>query len=106
MTESNYAFIKNNKVVNIVVFDNPSNKLLQDFKEVHNVDAIVDTKGDIKAALNATYDGIRFTLPQPFPSWILTEENNWEPPTPYPNDGKLYVWNEDALAWKEYTPVL
>lgn len=38
----------------------------------------------------------------PYPSWVGNEEEmTWEPPTPYPNDGKGYYWNEDQIAWVE-----
>lgn len=33
-------------------------------------------------------------------SWILNEETClWEPPIEYPDDGKLYKWNEELLDW-------
>jgi hypothetical protein len=38
-----------------------------------------------------------------FPSWNFDEETgSFQPPTPYPLDGKRYVWNEDLLSWVEY----
>lgn len=37
----------------------------------------------------------------PFPSWVLDSNYDWQPPTPYPNDGKLYRWDEPTLAWIE-----
>ena len=37
---------------------------------------------------------------QPFPSWLLDEDSGlWEPPTPYPDDGEHYAWDEDSGAW-------
>jgi hypothetical protein len=56
------------------------------------------------AGLNYIYDEIRdaFYAPQPFPSWILNEETCiWEAPVPYPNDGKMYEWNESTQEWVE-----
>ena len=36
-----------------------------------------------------------FISPQPFPSWVLDEETcQWNPPTPYPDDGRKYKWDE------------
>lgn len=33
-------------------------------------------------------------------SWTLnTTTGVWEPPTPMPNDGNLYTWNETSEAW-------
>ena len=40
-----------------------------------------------------------FIPPQPFSSWTLGS-TEWLPPTPRPDDGQDYVWNEDNLAWE------
>ena len=46
-----------------------------------------------------TYDHVRneFVAPQPYPSWTLDTNNDWQPPTPKP-DGD-YLWNETELEW-------
>jgi len=42
-----------------------------------------------------------FIPPQPFPSWLLDEDTGlWEPPTPYPNDGEMHIWNETLEQWE------
>jgi hypothetical protein len=42
-----------------------------------------------------------FIAPQPFDSWILNEETcQWEAPSQYPTDGKVYRWNEETLLWE------
>ena len=49
-----------------------------------------------------TYDKARdaFIPPQPYPSWLLDEDTcRWEAPTPMPDDGKMYVWDEDTTSW-------
>jgi hypothetical protein len=49
-------------------------------------------------------DAFRETNP-PFTSWILNETTcKWEAPTPYPNDGKKYQWEESTKTWKDITP--
>lgn len=56
------------------------------------------------AGVGYTYDATRdaFIPPKPFPSWTLNEVTcNWDAPTSMPNDGKLYLWNEEQLAWVE-----
>ena len=40
-----------------------------------------------------------FIAPQPFPSWSLDENNDWQPPVPMPEDG-IYYWDEESLSWK------
>jgi hypothetical protein len=54
------------------------------------------------AGIGYTYDHVRdeFVAPQPFESWTLDENNDWQPPTPKP-DGD-YSWDENLLVWVEY----
>lgn len=40
-----------------------------------------------------------FIEPQPFPSWSLDENFNWQPPTPKPH--RLSRWDESTLSWIE-----
>lgn len=38
------------------------------------------------------------------PSFVWNnEEQNWEPPLPYPPDGKNYRWDEETVSWVEIT---
>ena len=56
------------------------------------------------AGVDMTYDKDRdaFIGHNQYPSWTLNEESClYEPPTPYPNDDKLYSWNEDSQEWIE-----
>ena len=51
-----------------------------------------------------TYDKTKdaFIAPQPYPSWLLDDDTcRWDAPIPYPDDGKLYNWDEDTTSWKE-----
>jgi hypothetical protein len=40
-----------------------------------------------------------FIPPQPYASWTLNADAQWEAPTPYPTDGGRYVWNEETTSW-------
>lgn len=43
-----------------------------------------------------------FYPPQPYNSWILNYDTfRWDAPVPYPNDGKIYSWDEGKIAWVE-----
>ena len=45
-----------------------------------------------------------FIPPQPYPSWALNEDTClWDAPTPMPQDGKFYVWDEPTTSWLEET---
>jgi hypothetical protein len=59
------------------------------------------------AGIGFTYDEQRdaFIPPKPFDSWLLDEEAcQWVAPVPYPTDGKIYGWDEEAGDWVEVTP--
>ena len=53
------------------------------------------------AGIGFAYDAVKdqFVSPQPFPSWTLDSNNDWQAPTPKP-DGSFY-WDEETLAWVE-----
>ena len=58
------------------------------------------------AGTGYTYDKSKdaFIAPQPYPSWTLVEATcQWEAPTAYPDDDKMYTWDEDTTAWVEAT---
>ena len=55
------------------------------------------------AGIGFTYDAQKdaFIPPKPFPSWELNGETClWEAPTPYPDDGEQYTWNETSQEWE------
>ena len=55
------------------------------------------------AGIGYTYDAGRdaFIPPQPYPSWSLDADCNWQAPVAMPSDGKMYSWNEATQAWVE-----
>lgn len=55
------------------------------------------------ASVAFTYDQIanHFFAPQPFSSWVLNTNAQWEAPVVYPTDGKLYSWDETVKEWVE-----
>jgi len=56
------------------------------------------------AGIGYTYlpDPDVFITPQPFLSWALDENYDWQAPVPYPDDGEDYYWNEEILNWVLY----
>lgn len=54
------------------------------------------------AGIGYTYDAASdvFVAPQPFPSWSLDANYDWQPPMPMPTDGQLYIWDEETIGWK------
>ena len=57
------------------------------------------------AGIGYSYDPTldAFIAPQPYPSWTLDANADWQAPVPMPDDGKMYSWDEDAQAWVEVT---
>ena len=54
------------------------------------------------AGIGFSYDEERdaFIPPKPYPSWLLDEDTClWDSPTPYPDDGNKYEWNESNQSW-------
>ena len=88
---TNYAQIVNSKVVNVIVAD-------AEFVAQSDLDYVLLSRGGI----GWTYDqqANQFVAPQPFESWTLDENNDWQPPTPKP-DGDYY-WDEDTQTWQPF----
>lgn len=40
-----------------------------------------------------------FIAPQPWPSWTLDDNHDWQAPTPMPSEGGPWAWDEDTLSW-------
>ncbi len=43
-----------------------------------------------------------FIAPQPFPSWSLDANHDWQAPKAKPEDGLVYFWNEEKLDWEAF----
>jgi hypothetical protein len=62
------------------------------------------------AGVGFTYDAVNdvFIAPQPYPSWLLDDNFNWQPPSPKPYDKtwlreqkNSWYWDENSLSWLE-----
>jgi hypothetical protein len=100
---------------------NPFDWVQTSYNTRGNVHYGPDGQPDGGVALRANYAGIGYTFdttividgvigvfypPQPYPSWILsTQTYLWEAPVPYPNDGKIYVWDEATQSWVLVPPL-
>ena len=89
---SNYAEIANGIVVAVIVAD-------ADFVATQTNKTYVIC---IQGGVGWTYDeqANQFVAPQPYASWTLDANNDWQPPTPKP-DGNYY-WNEDTQTWQPF----
>lgn len=113
---AHFVRIENNIVVNGIVVHN--NELLVDGVEneskgrefCHNLlgGEWIQTSYNNRirkqyASVGFTYDADadEFVAPQPYSSWTLDSNNDWQAPTAKPNDGKIYRWVESSLSWVE-----
>jgi len=93
---AHFAEIKNGVVVNMIVAE-------QEWIDTQEgVEYLLSTPSN-PAYIDGLYIDGRFTLPQPYPSWSLDSNHDWQAPTSQPTDGKIYSWNEENLEWIEYT---
>ena len=89
----NYAQIVNGVVVNVIVAD-------ADFVASQTDKTyVLCTNGGIGYTYDADLD--IFIAPQPYPSWTLDSNHDWQPPTPMPVDDKKYAWSEPNKQWIE-----
>jgi hypothetical protein len=119
---AHYAKVLDGKVVQVIVADDDFMKSYVDTSPGEWIKTSYNTKNGVHygqdgqpdggvalrgnyACIGYTYDSINdvFYPPQPYPSWkISSPEWKWEPPTPIPEWGKPYGWDEDTKTWILY----
>lgn len=94
-------------VINTGLFGNPSSFIQTSYNTQGGVHVLGGTPLRKNfASIGYTYDSVRdaFIPPKQYNSWVLNEDTcQWEAPTPMPNDGKVYVWDEVTVSWKDMT---
>ena len=121
---SHFAKVTDGKVTRVIVAeqdfidsyidDTPGQWVQTSYNTRGGVHYGQDGKPDGGVALRGNYAGIGYTYdqtndvfyaPKPFASWVLNNTTwTWEAPTPQPNDGKFYMWDEPTTSWVEITP--
>jgi hypothetical protein len=61
------------------------------------IETFIGVQGKTYAGIGYTWNGVNFVSPQPFASWSLDANNDWQAPTPKP-EGNCY-WDEESLSW-------
>ena len=118
---SHFAKVENGLVTEVLVisqdvidsgmFGDPASFIQTSYNTHGGVHYGPDGQLDGGIALRKNYAGIGFAYdalldafipPKPYPSWLLdTQTCLWDPPVPYPSDGKQYYWDEETLSWVE-----
>lgn len=108
---AHYAFLDSNNIVTQVIVGKDENELLdgltpEEWYSNFSGQRCVRTSynGNIRkqyAGIGYYYDESAdvFVQPQPFLSWSLDSNHDWQPPVEKPYGD--YFWNEDELAWVE-----
>ena len=111
---AHYAFLNKNNVVELVIAGRDETETIEGLDTetwYANFRGQVCKRTSYNNKIRKQYAGIgykydatldAFIPPQPFESWTLNEETaQWEAPTPYPDDGKRYSWDEATTSWVE-----
>ena len=66
------------------------------------LETFIDDPDKNYAGIGYTYNPVtnNFIPPQPYASWTLDSNYDWQPPTPKP-DGNYY-WNEQQQTWVQH----
>ena len=109
---AHYAFLDENNVVTEVITGIDETELIEGLDTETwygnfrgQVCKRTSYNGNIRkqfAGIGFSYDPVAdvFIAPQPYPSWSLDQDFNWQPPTPMPTEGRWY-WDEATLSWVE-----
>lgn len=89
-----YFLIHNNTIVNVIALDN-----LINYEPPHNY-TLMERKND-RGWIGWSLINDLVVAPQPYPSWNLDSNGDWQPPISMPLDGKDYEWNETDHRWVE-----
>jgi hypothetical protein len=104
-----YAFIDDNNVVTEVISGKDEDQMLDGLTPEEwygNFRGQRCVRTSFNGRIRKQYAGIGFTYneeadvfvsPQPYPSWSLDKNYDWQPPVPNPG-GPCY-WSEETLSW-------
>ena len=109
---AHYAFLNNNNVVTEVITGIDETELIEGLDTetwYGNFRGQICKRTSYNNNIRKQYAGIGYTYdanndvfisPQPYPSWSLDSNFDWQPPTPMPTEG-IWIWDEDNLSWTE-----
>ena len=108
---AHYAFLDTNNVVTEVITGIDETELIEGLDTetwYGNFRGQVCKRTSYNHNIRKQYAGIGYTYnadadvfvaPQPFPSWTLDANHDWQPPTPKPEGN--YAWFEPNEVWIE-----
>lgn len=108
---AHYAFLDENNIVTEVITGRNEDEIvdgISDWEEAYGqIRGQVCKRTSYNNNIRKQYAGIGysynpvadvFIAPQPYPSWSLDDNFDWQPPTPAPS-GFGWLWDEATLGW-------
>jgi hypothetical protein len=114
---AHYAFLDSNNIVTEVITGVDENELIEGLSPEEwygNFRGQTCVRTSYNHNIRKQYAGIGysynptadvFITPQPFSSWLLDANYDWQAPIDYPADGKHYEWDESNQAWVEFPAI-
>jgi hypothetical protein len=108
---AHYAFLNNNNVVTEVITGKDETELIDGltpeiwYGNFRNQECV---RTSYNNRIRKQFAGVGFTYnktadvfiaPQPYPSWSLDSNYDWQAPVQRPADGKHYLWDESNQVW-------
>ena len=109
---AHYAFLDDNNIVTEIIVGIDETELIEGLDTETwygnfrgQVCVRTSYNGNIRkqyAGVGYTYDSVNdvFIAPQPYLSWSLDENYDWQAPTPRPEEG-FWMWDEETGEWVE-----
>jgi hypothetical protein len=109
---AHYAFLDENNIVTEVIVGIDETELIDNLDTetwYSNFRGQVCKRTSYNNKIRKQYAGIGykydpnadvFIAPQPYPSWALDNNFDWQAPTPRPVEG-IWYWDEATLTWVE-----
>ena len=107
---AHYAFLDNNNIVTEVIVGRDEWEVVDGISDWEHAYSLVrgqvckrtSYNNNIRkqyAGVGYSYDANAdvFIVPQPFLSWTLDGNHDWQPPTPRPEGA--FSWDEETLSW-------
>lgn len=103
MTDYTYAVINEDGIVeNIISADNPDASIALKLLIPEASEIILSTEQTGPAYIGGDFFSGQFRPIPPFNSWVWDiNKKSWKAPIDYPQDDKVYFWDDNTISWIE-----
>jgi hypothetical protein len=109
---AHYAFLDENNIVTQVITGRNEDEIVDgvsDWETYYgNIRGQVCKRTSFNNNIRKQFAGVGYTYsetddvfiaPQPYESWVLDENHDWQAPVPYPDGEGMFVWDEANEDW-------